>query len=349
MVGLVEEGEGVAAGRRCLIRRGVDHAVEGGDPAVVGPDLHGVADVDDIGPGLRQHVDPVAVPVAGLEPSGGAVGGEDGERAVVRMGAAAELAGLGRLVLLGVADDAERRHVLVELVGEEGLGQIERQGEGAHEVVGEGVHAAVVGGEGRLEIRRRVGPEVGVKMLACVGAVPIGGVGAFFGDVDGADVDHLLQIGRSVVAEAGGEAFALERGVAAGDLGRGLADLQLFRLGQVEEVGDGGVGGVDERLFDPVAGEQEEADVAGSGVDLRGDGGLAVGGSGEERGEVDGGDGHRGASCGGVGPEEPTRFETDGRRLRQGVAGPGRGARGGGCGGSVVAETGGTGAGGGGG
>ena len=72
-----------------------------------------------------RHVGPFALPVPHLEPARGVVEVQDGQRAVVGVGAAAQLRAIG---LVGIVDGAHPRDVPVDLVVEEGLGQIEGDG-----------------------------------------------------------------------------------------------------------------------------------------------------------------------------------------------------------------------------
>ena len=74
---LVEEGYGLAARGAGGIGRGIHDAMEGGDPAVVGPAGHEVADIDD--EALRNGGDwlPLFLRVEDFQAAGGGVGAED--------------------------------------------------------------------------------------------------------------------------------------------------------------------------------------------------------------------------------------------------------------------------------
>ncbi len=80
------------------VQRRVDHAVQGGNPAVVGPARHQVADVDDEAVRHDGDVHPLAFGVEHLQAAGAVLGGQDGQAAVVRMRAGADLPGLRRFV-----------------------------------------------------------------------------------------------------------------------------------------------------------------------------------------------------------------------------------------------------------
>ena len=76
------------------------------------------------------------------------------------MRAGTKLAGQRRDRLLGIIDDAQRADVAVDLVREEGLRQVQRQREDAHEVRGQLFGRPVIGGHGRPERGRRLRPHV---------------------------------------------------------------------------------------------------------------------------------------------------------------------------------------------
>ena len=114
----MKEGYGLAARGAGGIRRGIYDAVEGGDPAVVGPAGHEVADVDD--ETLRDGWDwlPLFLGVENFKAPGGGIGAEDCEAAVIGVGAGAELAGLGRDTLVRVVEGADGADGIVDGSGE---------------------------------------------------------------------------------------------------------------------------------------------------------------------------------------------------------------------------------------
>lgn len=89
------------------IGRGIYDAVESGDPAIVGPAGHEIADVDD--ETLPDGGDwlPLLLRVEDFEAAGDGVGAKDCEAAVIGVGAGAELAGLGGDVLMWVVQGAD--------------------------------------------------------------------------------------------------------------------------------------------------------------------------------------------------------------------------------------------------
>src|SRR6266700_2532594 len=84
----------------------IEHAMEGGDPPVVGPVHHEVADVDHEGVRHRFHIQPLALARLDLEPSRRVLDLEGGYAAVVGVLARAELAGQWRTALVGIVDGA---------------------------------------------------------------------------------------------------------------------------------------------------------------------------------------------------------------------------------------------------
>ena len=91
----------IGGGSGLLRPWGIHHAVEGGDPVVVRPARHEIAQVDDETPRHNGHIDPLAGLVVDLQPARLVLGFEDREAAVVAMGPGAELARLGRMVGAG--------------------------------------------------------------------------------------------------------------------------------------------------------------------------------------------------------------------------------------------------------
>ena len=153
MVRLVEEGDRRAAAAGPPIRRRIGHAVQGRDPAVVGPLRHEVAEVDDEGIGHRLDIAPRPVATAHLQAAGARRRQKDREAAVIAVRARAQLAGQGRASRLGIVVEAHGCDVAVDLVGEEFFRHSERQREDAHEPLGEALHRAVVNTEPVLESR----------------------------------------------------------------------------------------------------------------------------------------------------------------------------------------------------
>jgi hypothetical protein len=146
--------------------------------------------------------------------------------------------------LLGVADDPQRAHVLVEFVEEEVVRQVERQGEDTHQVVGKPVHAAVVVLHHRLEAGGLGRPDIRMEEVRGFGALVV----LAARHVDRAHIDHLLEVCRRRFAEARRERLALERGVAARDVGGRHLDRQLVFDRQLEEGRRRVVGAVDRLL-----------------------------------------------------------------------------------------------------
>src|SRR4029077_12000469 len=158
---LVEEGYGLAARGAGGIGRGIYDAMQGGDPAGVGPAGHEVADVDD--ETLRDGGDwlPLFLRVEDFEAAGGGVGAKDCEAAVIGVGACAELAGLRGDILMRVVEGADGADGIVDGGVEEIFGEIQRDGEDLHDFSGEGAESAVVVGPGLLEFGWLGGPDVG--------------------------------------------------------------------------------------------------------------------------------------------------------------------------------------------
>ncbi len=195
----MEEGYGLAARGAGGIGRGIYDAVEGGDPAVVGPAGHEVADVDD--ETLRDGGDwlPLFLGVEDFEAAGGGVGAENCEAAVIGVGACAELAGLGSDILMRVVQGADGADGVVDGGVEEIFGEIQRDGEDLHDFSGEGAESAVVVGPGLLEFGWLGGPDVGG--VAKIGEGFVAGVGRYLArNIERADVESFFDVGRGIFA-----------------------------------------------------------------------------------------------------------------------------------------------------
>ena len=109
----------MSAGRGVVLGR-VDNAMEGGAPAVVCPTGHEITDVDDEGTGDGSDFLPGVVGALDLETAGIVLWPQDGEGAVVAVGASTKLIGLWCVILRRVIECAKcadgRRDVFVEEV-----------------------------------------------------------------------------------------------------------------------------------------------------------------------------------------------------------------------------------------
>ena len=85
-------GDGLSA-RRWVVLGGVGNAMKCGAPTVVCPTGHEITDVDDEGTGDGSDFLPGVVGALDLETVGIVLGPQDGEGAVVAMGASTKLVG----------------------------------------------------------------------------------------------------------------------------------------------------------------------------------------------------------------------------------------------------------------
>ncbi len=85
--------DGLSAGRGVVLG-GVGNAMKCGAPTVVCPAGHEITDVDDEGTGKGSDFLPGVVGALDLETAGIVLGPQDGEGAVVAVGASTELIGL---------------------------------------------------------------------------------------------------------------------------------------------------------------------------------------------------------------------------------------------------------------
>ena len=102
-----------------MFARRVDHPVRGRDPVIVGPAHHHVAEIADEAAGRGVHVGPAPVAAADLQAARHVVAPQDGERAVIGVLAAPQLAGQRRLLLRRVVGEPQHARVAVDLVVEE--------------------------------------------------------------------------------------------------------------------------------------------------------------------------------------------------------------------------------------
>ena len=88
-------------------------------------------------------------------------------------------------------------------------------------------------------------------------------------DVDGPDVEELLEIGRPRVVVRGGQRFVADRLIAAVRPGGGMARRELLGNRQRKELVRAPAQLVDETLRHAMTGDREEADLSAGGVDGR--------------------------------------------------------------------------------
>ncbi len=149
--------------------------------------------------------------------------------------------------------------MVVDLVVEEALVELERQREAAHQVGGEALHGAEIIDVGRLERGRLGRPQVGREMRAGDRA---GEIGIARRHVDRPDHQRLVEVARARDAARARHRLALERDVAAGDVGRRARDRHLGGERQVEELARHAVDRVDQAHGHAVTGDHQEADAA---------------------------------------------------------------------------------------
>ena len=198
----MEEDDRLAAAARVQVRGRNGHAVERRAPLIVCPPGHHVAQVDHKRARHGLDVEPLASASLHLEPAGRVLCAQDRHTAVVGVGAGAELARFGLAFGRRVVDDANARGVVAELVLEPVLGQVEREREQPAQPPAEPRDRLVVLLEQPPQAGWALGPAV-----ARHGRAP---------------VERLLQVGRSSLAEARGQALATERPVG-GEAERRLA------------------------------------------------------------------------------------------------------------------------------
>src|SRR5438309_55708 len=281
VVRLVEEHDRLPAAAEGAVARRIDHAVQRRHPAVVGPVHHQVAEIDHERVSHRLDVDPRPGPGQDLQAARDVLGFQDGQRAVVGVGARPELAGCRRLGLVRIVDHAEAADVPVGLVAEEILRQPQREGEGAHEIGGQPLHRAIVRGVDPAQVRRPRGPHVGRERRIGGGArvVRLGG------HVDGTDGEELLQVGRGR-ADAVREILLADADVAAALLRRRPPPALLVVEGQVEERARDVVHCAHEPGVDAVADDREESDVLAGAGDRPGHGRRLGGGAAQKWPEI---------------------------------------------------------------
>ena len=257
VVGLDEEGERLAPGAALEPGRRVDHPVQVGEPAVVGPDHHQIADIDHEGTGGRAHIDPRPVPRQRLEPARRVVDLQQRVGAEIRMRAAAELPRRRRPILVGVVDRPQHAGVAVEPVEEILRLDAERGGEDAEQAPVQPLQRAVILPHRAGQPRHAFGPDIGLIGVARLRAPVIGIVR----QVDAAEGERLAVIRRRGGIVRRGDELVAERHIAPVDVARGVGAAPLGRLGQVEE-GFEAVGDPPHRPgIDAVPRDREEADL----------------------------------------------------------------------------------------
>ena len=170
---------------------------------------------------------------------------------------------LGRVVV-----QAHRADGPVDLVVEERFVHVEGQGGQPHERHDQAAHRAVVRCRGFLEPGGRPRPEVRLEVPPPGGRRVIGRAG----DVDGADVEELLQIRRRNVVVRRRERFAANGMIAAVGAGDRMTSLQLVGEREREELVGTPPQAFHETIGHAVASDGEEADLTTGFVDGARDG-----------------------------------------------------------------------------
>src|SRR5215470_10658387 len=184
------------------------------DPTVIGPAHQQVANIYDKGVGIGRHVDPRTTPRLHLQPARHVLTVEDGEKPVIRVLAAPELARPGRLLHVGIEVEPHRRDMTVDLVVEEMLREPEPQGRNAHEVADKHFHLRVVAGSCLPKTLRTLWPDVGYEIAPAFAAGEVRLVGPALA----AEVVVLLEIRRRHVGVAVTQGLVPDRLVATGRL-----------------------------------------------------------------------------------------------------------------------------------
>ena len=250
-------------------RRRVEHAVQGGHPAVIGPLRHQVADIDHEGVRRRHHVAPRPVMVAHLQPARIVARMQDGEAAEIGMRARPQLPRRRRHRLWRVELHREAGDVPVDERREIILRQPERAGHRRQQPAGKAFHRAIV-------LQPRLGKPGNALREAGrheIGRFLRGHLGRCGGRTDG---ESLLPIRRR--RHAAGQGIG-EVGLARASPAMNAAirdkKLPLFAVRPREERGGNLVHAPDQRGIDAMAGDDQEADIAADRVQP-GDEGRAV-------------------------------------------------------------------------
>ena len=240
-------------------------------------------DIDHEGALRRAHVDPFALRGEGLQPARPVLAVEHGQRPVIGMGAGAKLARQRRLLLGHVLVEADVADRARDLVVEPALVDAEREREDPHQLVADAVERPVIRLEDRPHPGRALGPQVGREEIQPVAL----GVVGIVRQVEIAHAEHLLQVGRGLVAVRGGELLVGRRVVAPcrGDARPWDSHLLFQRqreelVGEVARIPHQGVG-------DAVARDGEEPDGLQRLAHQPGDAPLARRVAGESRRNVD--------------------------------------------------------------
>ena len=279
---VVEEHDALAPGGALNAGGRQAGPVQRGDPAVVGPAGHHVAQVDDEAAGHHGHGRPPVGP-HDLQAAGGLVEAQDRERAVVGVGAGAELARQRAVVEVGVVDGPHGAGVVreerLEVVGR----QPQSHGHDRQQPARQVCHGAEVGLPGGAQARRVLGP-------AGLGQDRLGARRDHAGQVQRPHVEGLLEVRRRGVAQGAGQGLALDGGVAVGVVLRRGRAAALGGQRQVEELPRCTPDRPDGRLGHAVAHDDEEADVPAGLVHGTADGRerLAAGGRGRDVDDWDG-------------------------------------------------------------
>ncbi len=188
----------------------------------------------------------------------------------------------GYVFLAGIADHAEVRDVLVDLVLEGPLGHAQRDGEDAHEVCREALHLGKVFLPDLAHPLGRVGPRVRREVMRARGSKVIVVVRVS----EGPHAERLFKVWRRFLIEAEGESLATHGRVPAVAVRRHLeAHLLRQRKGEVLFAHLVHVG--DQVLGNAVSLDHQKPDVPASIVQLPGNGLLFLGPAVKKRADID--------------------------------------------------------------
>ena len=181
---------------------------------------------------------------------------QSGDRAVVGVGAGAQLAGPRRFAERRVVEHSQRTGVTIDARVEEVVRQIQRLGEQAHQAGDEGSHRGVVRLHRRLKLGERWRPRCRFVDEG------LGGITwSHRREVDRAHRERLFEIGRRVGAQRCRQALALQRRVAIRISGVRHRHCHLVGRGEIEELGSRSPRRVDHLLVDTVVGDHQEPGV----------------------------------------------------------------------------------------
>ena len=123
---------------------GVGNAMKCGAPTVVCPTGHEITDVDDEGTGDGSDFLPGVVGALDLETAGIVLWPQDGEGAVVAVGASTKLVGLRCVILRRVIECAKCANGCGDVLVEEVWLELECSCEESHDASGEILHGVVI-------------------------------------------------------------------------------------------------------------------------------------------------------------------------------------------------------------